>query len=113
MDTSKMKIAVVFEGDLQGGGGYQYQLSALVELQRKLQYHFVAFVFSKKNQDVVQKYSIETVYCKQTPFDTVFRYINRQEWFYIFSSFFKFKCRYEKKLDSYNIDIVYFLSPSR
>lgn len=113
MDTSKMKIAVVFEGDLQGGGGYQYQLSALVELQRTLQYHFVAFVFSKKNQEVVQQYSIETVYCKQTLFDTAFRYINRQEWFYIFSSFFKFKCHFEKKLDSYNIDIVYFLSPSR
>ncbi|MBC7428113.1 MAG: glycosyltransferase [Bacteriovorax sp.] len=107
-----MNIALVLEGDLQGGGGYQQQLSTIIELKKNNKYNVVAFVFSEDNKKVLESFGITAVYVANNIFDRIFRAINRMEWFYAFSLKFKFKTLFERKLDESDIDLVYFLSPS-
>lgn len=107
-----MNIAVALEGELQGGGGYQQQLSTILELKKNNKYNVIAFVFSKNNKEVLESYGINAIEAKKKLTDKLFRFINRQEWFYPFSSIFKAKSVFEKKLDANDIDLVYFLSPS-
>lgn len=107
-----MNIAVVLEGNLQGGGGYQQQLSTIIELKKNYKYNVVAFVFSEDNKKVLESYGIKAVHVENNFFDRIFRAINRMEWFYAFSLKFKLKTLFERKLDESDIDLVYFLSPS-
>lgn len=107
-----MNIALVLEGDLQGGGGYQQQLSTIIELKKNKKYNIIAFVFSEENKTVLESFGINAVYVANNFFDRIFRAINRMEWFYAFSLKFKLKTLFEKKLDESDIDLVYFLSPS-
>jgi len=112
MDRKKMKIAIVFEGDLQGGGGYQQQLTVLTSLGSLNKYEITAFVFSEENKKVLETYNITAVLVKKTLFDKIYRLLHRQVWFFRFSKLFKLKTLFEKKLKDNNIDLVYFLSPS-
>ena len=108
-----MNIAVVFEGKLQGGGGYQQQLSTILKLVEIEKYKFFAYIFSNVNKKVLEEYGIRTVVVEERLIDKIFRYVTRQEWFYSFSPKFKWKSIFEKKLDEENIDLVYFLHPSK
>lgn len=107
-----MNIAVVFDGELQGGGGYQQQLSTVIELSKLAKYNYVAFVFSHENKKVLDSYGINSVVVKKTVLDKAYRLFHRQEWFVPFSRQFKLKTLFEKSLEAYDIDLVYFLSPS-
>lgn len=107
-----MNIAVVFEGELQGGGGYQQQLSTILELNKLDRYNFIAFVFSQDNKKVLEIYSINSVVVKTTFFDKIYRLLHKQSWFLPFLRRFKLKTVFEKSLDVNSIDLVYFLSPS-
>lgn len=107
-----MNIAIVFEGELQGGGGYQQQLSTIIELNKLDKYNFIAFVFNKENQEILESYNIKSVIVKKTLFDKIYRLLHRQDWFFSFLKRFKFKTLFEKSLDVNCIDLVYFLSPS-
>jgi len=40
MDIKKLKIAVVFEGELEVGGGYQQQISTILKLKELSKYYF-------------------------------------------------------------------------
>ncbi|MDK9694551.1 MAG: glycosyltransferase family 4 protein [Sulfurimonas sp.] len=113
MDSKKMNIAVVFEGELQGGGGYQQQLSTITELNKLDRYNFIAFVFSQDNKKNLESYSINSVVVKTAFFDRIYRLFHKQSWFLPFSRQFKLKTLFEKSLDVNGIDLVYFLSPSR
>jgi glycosyltransferase involved in cell wall biosynthesis len=112
MDTKKINIAVVFEGEIQGGGGYQQQLSTIIELKKFNRYSVLAVVFSDENRAVLEKYGLEVIVIRKTFFDKLLRHINRQEWFYPFSKKIKIKTLFEKELLKQDIDLVYFLSPS-
>ena len=112
MDIKKMNIAVIFDGALQDGGGFQQQLSTILQLRKNNKYNFIAFVFSVENKTLLESYEISTCLLSSGFFNKVFRYINRQEWFYNFSSRFKILTSFERKLVKAKIDLVYFLSPS-
>lgn len=110
MDTQKIKIACVFEGDLQDGGGFQTQLSTVYALSQHLNYQIIAFTFSKKNYKVLKNLGLETVYVKQFKLDKLLRTLYVRHFFSIFK--LKIKTKFEKKLEDSKIDLVYFLSPS-
>jgi len=111
--AKSLNVAVVFEGDLQGGGGYQQQLSTIIELSKLNKYNFIAFVFSKENKDVLDGYGIKSVVVRNTLYDKIYRrLLHRQDWFAPLSRRFKSKTLFEKSLDAHDIDLVYFLSPS-
>lgn len=107
-----MNIAVVFDGELHTGGGFQQQLSMILELKKLEKYNFITFVFSKENKKVLDYYKINSVLVKKSLIDKIYKIFHRKEWFFRFSKQFKLKTLFEKSIDSYNIDLVYFLSPS-
>ena len=107
-----MNIAVVFDGGLQGGGGYQQQLSTIIELNKLDKYNFIAFVFNPENKKTLDGYDIDSVVVKKTLLNKIYRLFHRQDWFFPFSKRFKLKTLFEKSLDANSIDLVYFLSPS-
>lgn len=112
MDSKKLNIAVVFDGELQGGGGYQQQLSTIIKLNELDKYNFIAFVFTHENKKVLKGYGINSVVMKKTLLDKIYRLFHRQDWFLPFSRRLKSKTLFEKSLDIHDIDLVYFLSPS-
>ncbi len=109
---SMLNIAVIMEGTLHAGGGYQQQLSTILELQKLNKYKITVFVFSPHNQAVLDSYGVDSVVVKNNVLDKIFRFINRQDFFYSFSAKFKMRSLLEKKMDENDIDLVYFLSPS-
>ena len=112
MGSKKMNIAVVFDGGLQSGGGYQQQLSTIIELNKLDKYSFITFVFSSESKEILDGYDIGSVIVKKTLLDKLYRLFHRQDWFSPFSKRFKLKTLFEKSLDANSIDLVYFLSPS-
>ena len=107
-----MKIGVVFEGELHGGGGYQAQLSTIIELQKLENYSIMAIVFSTENKIVLEKFGVETILIKNSFLNNALKIVSRQEWFYFFSSRFKLITAFEKILHLHGVDLVYFLAPS-
>ncbi len=112
MANARMNIAVVFDGELETGGGYQQQLSTILELQKLNKYNFIGVVFSTDNKNLLESYGIKSVLVKKSFIDKVFRFIQRQEWFFLFSAKLKIKSLFELMLDKNDIDLVYFLAPS-
>lgn len=112
MGGKNLNIAVVFEGELQSGGGYQQQLSTILELQTLGEHQIIAFVFSEDNQKALEDYKIPSVVIPKSLFDKIFRKIHRQDWFLPLSKRLQIKTLFEKTLDRHSIDLVYFLSPS-
>ena len=109
-----LTIGIIFEGDLKSGGGFQQQISTILELNNysDKKYNFIAFVFSKENKLILEKFGLKTVIIKRTFLGKVLNHFYRQEWFYRYAKKFKIRSKFEKKLDCYKIDLVYFLSPS-
>lgn len=112
MDTQKLKIACIFEGNLHNGGGFQTQLSTIVALNEYQNYQITAFTFSKENHELLVSNGLKTIYIKVNFLDKIFKILSLQEWFYIFSSTFKLKTFFEKSLVKHHIDLIYFLAPS-
>lgn len=110
MDTQKLNIACVFEGDIESGGGFQTQLSTILKLSKNDKYKITAFTFSNKNKDLLIKHGLNVVCLKTSIFDKILKIFSLQIWFQILR--FKWKTTFEKSLDNYSIDLVYFLSPS-
>ena len=107
-----MNIAVVFEGDLEGGGGFQQQLSTLIQLHESTQYSFTAFTFSKKNQLFLIEKGIDSVFVELNFVDKLISFLLRQEYLHPFCAKIKLTSAFEKILEQKMIDLVYFLSPS-
>lgn len=107
-----MNIGVVFEGDLQGGGGYQQQISTILELQKINTYYITAFVFSEENKNILELYGLKAIHIKSKLIDKVIKFINRLEIYHPFARKVQIKSLFEKALDANNIDLVYFLTPS-
>ena len=109
---AKINLGVIFEGELEGSGGFQTQLSTIIKVGELSHCSIKAFVFSKKNKSFLESLNIECVFVKQKISDKFLRIFNNQGWFERISRRFKIKTFFEKKLDENNIDLVYFLSPS-
>ncbi len=112
MDNRKLNIACVFEGEVTVGGGYQTQISTILELSQKKGYNFVFYTLSENNRKVLNNYGIQSLVLKRNLIDKILELLFRQEWFYLFSQKLKIKTKFEKALSKKKIDLVYFLTPS-
>lgn len=110
MDTQKINIACVFEGNIESGGGFQTQLSTILTLSKNNKYKITAFTFSNKSKELLIKYGLNVVCIKTSVIDKLLKIFSLQIWFQFFR--FKWKTTFEKSLDNNAIDLVYFLSPS-
>lgn len=109
---NKLRIAVVFDGDLLVGGGYQQQLSTLLKLKEMGNYEFFIVVFIEENKRKIERFNFKCILIRENILNKVYRYILRQKLFYRFVKKFRLKTKFEKILLENNIDLVYFLSPS-
>ncbi len=112
MGGRKLNVACVFLGELDSGGGYQIQISTIIELSKKKDYNFIFIVFSKNNQKILNEIGLDAVFYKQSIFEKFFKFITQQKWFYQISRKLKLITKFEKTLKQKNIDLVYFLSPT-
>jgi len=112
MDIKKLNVAVVFDGELEVGGGFQQQISTILKLKELNKYNFLGFVFNKKNKNILKDYGIDSVVVNQNLIDKVIRLLNRQDWFLPISKKIKLISNFEKTLFKHDIDFVYFLYPS-
>lgn len=106
-----MNIGVVFQSELHAGGGFQYELTMAKVLQ-KTRYNTIFFTFSKSNEQILRYNGIEAVLIKKGIIDKLIRFINRTELGYWFAPKIRLVSKIEKEFMKYNIDLVYFLSPS-
>ncbi|MGE4398258.1 MAG: glycosyltransferase family 4 protein [Campylobacterales bacterium] len=107
-----MNIAIVFEGSLHVGGGFQQQLTSIAEIQKLKRHNFVAFTFAPENTRELEKLGLNVVTVKSGRFDRIKNFVFRNQIFFPFQYRFKLKNKFEKLLDDNDIDLVYFLSPS-
>ena len=113
MGSKKMKIGVVFDGDLQVGGGFQYQRTVL-NLIRDLKdkYEFVVFTFSPENEKYLRTMEFKTIILKRKILDKIKRLTLRLDSFSFLLTKVNLVCDFEKHLEQEDIDLVYFLQPS-
>ena len=112
VDNKKLNVAVVFEGELNVGGGFQTQLSTILSLIKEERYNFIAVVFSLQNKTLLEKHGIKAIFLKINLLQKICRQIFRSNIFSKFNRHLKLKTFFEKRLDGEKIDLVYFLSPS-
>jgi len=113
MGSKKIKIGVVFDGDLQVGGGFQYQktiLNLIKDLKDK--YEFVVFNFSPENEKYLRAMEFKTIILKHKILDKIKRFILRLDSFSFLLTKVNLVCDFEKHLEQESIDLVYFLQPS-
>ncbi len=113
MGSKKIKIGVVFDGDLQVGGGFQYQktiLNLIKDLKDK--YEFVVFNFSPENEKYLRVMEFKTIILKHKILDKIKRFILRLDSFSFLLTKVNLVCDFEKHLEQESIDLVYFLQPS-
>ena len=108
----KLHIALIFSGDEEIGGGFQQQLTTILELKQLNNYKFTVFIFSKENIAKLQVHNIKPIFIKEKYLEKVFRYLLRQNWAYYFVEKYKIMSPFEKILIKNNIDLAYFLSPN-
>lgn len=121
METSQPNIAMglVFDADLESGGGYQQSLSTLLALSKLPNARVFIVVFSRKNQQILRDFGLDSLVCRHNIFlkalDIFIRFhpfltmsLNRR----LLPKRFAIKTTLEALLEAQNADICYFLSPS-
>ena len=112
MGARKLNIACIFSGELESGGGFQTQLSTIVELSKDERYNFIVFTTNRVDSNILGNYDLNVIHIKQNFLYKVFRLILRNEFFYKVCPKLTVGNKFEKVLYTYDIDLVYFLSPS-
>lgn len=107
-----LNIGVIFNADLKVGGGFYQQLSTIIQLNNLKKYNFIVFTFNKNNKEILERYNIKAILIKENFFKKFYRFILRKDWMWLIVKKFKLKSFFERILDKYNIDLVYFLYPS-
>jgi len=112
--SRKLNIAVIFLGEREVGGGFQYQVSSVLNLQALHdKYNFIFFTSDSENKKFLNELGINEVHIIRSGLiDKIIRLINRQEWFFYLSQKIKLKSKIEKILEEHKIDLVYFPNPS-
>ena len=114
----KLKIAIFFDQELHTGGGYQQAINA-ASLMKKLPNNLYTLKFltlKKKNIKILKKYNIQASIIKISLLEKFIIFFRTTPRFKLISYFFdliSLKSNFEKKLLKNNIDIIYFLSPTR
>ena len=114
----KLKIAIFFDQELHTGGGYQQAINA-ASLMKKLPNNLYTLKFltlKKKNIKILKKYNIQASIIRISLLEKFIIFFRTTPRFKLISYFFdliSLKSNFEKKLLKNNIDIIYFLSPTR
>lgn len=111
-----MNIGVIIDSKIQSGGGFQYALSIslLLNKHKNEKYNFIFFTTAKENISLLEKNNIEAIYLNLSKFDEFLSYIRRNTLIYEILDKIKI-CRtvkIDRILKRYNIDLIYFVSPS-
>jgi len=112
MGRRKLNIACIFGGELHSGGGFQTQLSTLLELEKIEDCSVLVFILTKDSEGILKAYGFKPIYLNLTWLDKAFMFMARQNCFFRFAHKYHLKNKFEKILQQYNIDLIYFLSPS-
>jgi glycosyltransferase involved in cell wall biosynthesis len=113
---SSIKLAIIFDQPIRGGGGFQQAINAAL-LALKLPAATAKTIFYttlKENVTTLSEYGINAEYLKYSFFDKIDSYF-RSIYNPLFSKFFRFFLPYtsfERHLLDCNVDLVYFLSPT-
>lgn len=112
MGDKILNIGIIFNADPKVGGGFYQQISTLIELRKLDKYKFIVFTFNEHNKNIIEKYNFKTILIKENIIEKSYRFILRREWTWPFVKKFKLKSFFERILEKYAIDLVYFLYPS-
>ena len=112
-----IKLAVIFDQEIEVGGGYQQALNAALVAKRISNNVAEVFFFTtiKKNINLLLTYGINSSFINISLFEKVINYFRIKIINFRLLKIIKFFFRYsafEKYLINKNIDLVYFLSPS-
>lgn len=109
----KMKIGLIFDGELQVGGGFQYQ-KTMLKLIKKLEdkYEFLVFTFSKENEEYSKTLGFKTRLIRRSILEKIKSLVLRSEVFTYLSVKVNLISGFEKELEKFDVDLVYFLQPS-
>jgi glycosyltransferase involved in cell wall biosynthesis len=111
-----MNIAVFSGLELHGGGGYQYELSTILLLNKHKNesYNFIFFTNSRKKLNILKEHGIDGHYFPYSWFDKGIAGIKNNRIVDILMRRLKFikTNRLDKQLGKFDVDIIYFLSPS-
>lgn len=107
-----MKLALIFEGDLEDGGGYQTQITTIGSIINIKKVDVVIIVFSQKNYQIFESLGYNVYYIENSVLDKVIEKLNNNPIFNYLKNKIKLNSTFESELLKNNIDLVYFLSPS-
>lgn len=112
LGDSGMKLALVFEANLEDGGGYQTQLTTIDSIINIKKADICIIVFSQKNYQLFESLGYDVHYIENTVFDKAIIKLNNSSIFNYLKNKIKLKSVFESELLKLNIDLVYFLAPS-
>lgn len=111
-----MNIAVIFDQELQGGGGFQQSLSTIIILNKykNEKYNFIFLTTVKKNKEILGNLGIHARYINLSAFDRLMSYFRRNELIYTaIRTFNIFKYgKLDRYLFDFDADLIYFISPT-
>ncbi len=114
----RIKIAVIFDQKLKSGGGYQQAINASILISKlNLEFFEISFYsLVKKNIKILEEKKIKVNFLKMNLFEKILIFCKtspRFQLIYAFIYIFIPINFFERKLHKRNIDLVYFVSPSR
>lgn len=108
----RLKVALVFEGEIEIGGGFQQQLSVLLRLCGNRDFDFVPVVFTRQNQIMLASMHIESILCKRGVISKIKEKCIEHSVVRFFIHRLPIMGALEKTLYKHSIDICYFLTQS-
>ena len=114
----KIKVAVIFDQKLKSGGGYQQAINASVLISKiNLKFSEITFYsLFKKNINILEQKNIKVNFLKINIFEKFLIFLKTSPRFELIHQLMKIFVPiniFENKLRKENIDLVYFVSPSR
>ena len=114
----KIKIAIIFDQKLKSGGGYQQAINASILIEKLNLDFFETSFYSlvKKNIKILEEKNIKVNFLKMNLFEKILIFLKTSPRFQLIYDFIYIFIPinfFERKLYKRNIDLVYFVSPSR
>ena len=112
----KLTLGIVIDQSLFQGGGFQASISDSLDLLTQMtREKLIFFTTKKKNISILEDYNIQAIYLNIGIINSIKSKLRRQITSnYLFKIISKFEhySPFETAIKKYNVDIVYFLSPS-
>jgi len=114
MDSKKIRVGVIFEGDLHSGGGFQYQKSFLYQIKSLNKFEFIIFTFSHTSKNYINSLDLgfKVILVHRNIIDLIKSCLLSTDIISFLVGKIKLVTHFEKLLEKENIDLVYFLTSS-